>query len=213
LPLATQAKLLKTLEDQTVRRLGGVRGIPVSVRVVAATNRDLRAMVAAGTFRSDLYFRLQMLELHVPPLRERGPDILLLANHFLAVKAARYKREGLSFSSEARFAIFAHSWPGNVRELRNAIERAILMTKSSVIESQALAISTPPQVRKHSAIAIDTGDLLQIGLTGLERNALVAALNKSDWNVSEASRILGISRDTLRYRIEKYDLQRSSSVN
>jgi DNA-binding NtrC family response regulator len=170
-------------------------------------------MTASGSFRSDLYFRLQMIELTVPPLRERGADILLLADHLLKVKATRYKRDGLTFSPGARAAISTHSWPGNVRELRNAIERAILMTKSNAIDAQALAISTPVQSAKRSDPVVDTSELSEIGLTGLERNALVAALNKSNWNVSEASRILGISRDTLRYRIEKFNLQRSVFLN
>jgi two-component system, NtrC family, response regulator AtoC len=209
----TQAKLLKTLEDQSVRRLGSVREIPVSIRIVAATNRDLRAMTSSGTFRSDLYFRLQMLELHVPPLRDRDSDILRLADHFLMVKGGRYKRPNLSFSPEARAALTTHAWPGNVRELRNAIERAILLTKSSIIEAQALAIASAHQSSKRLELEAQTDEPSQIGLTEIERNALVAALTKSKWNVSKASRMLGISRDTLRYRVEKFDLQKSAGTN
>jgi two-component system, NtrC family, response regulator AtoC len=210
LPINAQAKLLKTLEDQTVRRLGSVREHAVSVRVVAATNRNLSEMISAGTFRADLFFRLHMLQLIAPPLRDRGTDILLLANHFLKLKGDLYRRSSLSFSDEASFAMLCHSWPGNVRELRNVIERAILLTSGSLIGPSGLAVSTP----KVSPVPNSDGrDTLDMGLFEVERNTLIKALHKAKWNVSEASRLLGVSRDTLRYRMEKFEMQKPNKMN
>lgn len=218
LPLNTQAKLLKTLEDQTVRRLGSVREHSVSVRIVAATNRNLPEMISNGTFRADLYFRLHMLQLTVPPLRERGTDILFLANHFLKLKSDRYKRTGLKFSDEASLAMLRHNWPGNIRELRNVIERAVLLTRGNVIGSPVLTVSaakTSPTPTNWPAygINIDERDPGNMDLTEVEKSTLMKALNKARWNVSEASRLLGVSRDTLRYRMEKFELQKPAKMN
>lgn len=218
LPLNTQAKLLKTLEDQTVRRLGSVRERAVSVRIIAATSRNLPEMIGNGTFRADLFFRLQTLELTVPPLRERGTDILFLANHFLRLKGIQYKRTGLKFSDEASLAMLRHTWPGNIRELRNVIERAILLTRGNVIESPVLTVSTA-KISLTSAnwsasiVNVDERDFGNLDLTEVERNTLMKALNKAKWNVSEASRLLGVSRDTLRYRMEKFELQKPLNMN
>jgi two-component system, NtrC family, response regulator AtoC len=218
LSLNTQAKLLKTLEDQTVRRLGSVRDHSVSVRIVAATNRNLPEMISNGTFRSDLYFRLHMLQLTVPPLRVRGTDILFLADRFLKLKGDQYKRAGLKFSDEANFAMLCHNWPGNVRELRNVIERAILLTKGTVIGPSVLAVSTTKALPvasdwSNSAININEQDPGNMDLIAVEKNTLMKALNKAKWNVSEASRLLGVSRDTLRYRMEKFEMQKPGKMN
>jgi two-component system, NtrC family, response regulator AtoC len=205
LSLATQAKLLKALEDGKIRRLGSVREQAVSVRVVAATNRNLPLMISQGLFRSDLYFRMHMLEFVVPPLRERNGDVLLLARHFLGHMGEKYKRANLRLSEEAQRALAQYSWPGNVRELRNLMERAVLLSKGHVIDCSVLSF---PESVPDSA-----GDMVEIGngkgLMDVERELLVSALSKTNWNVSEASRMLGISRDTLRYRIEKFALKKS----
>ncbi len=209
LSLSTQAKLLKVLEDNKIRRLGSVREQTVSVRVVAATNRNLPAMIAQGTFRSDLYFRLHMLGFVVPPLRERNGDVFLLARHFLGRMGEKYKRTNLRLSEEAQRALAQYSWPGNVRELRNLMERAVLLSKGNVIDLSVLSFPQDPEPEPiPSALSVGEGK----GLLDVERGLLLSALSKTNWNVTEASRILGISRDTLRYRIEKFSLRKSLTV-
>ncbi len=210
LSLTTQAKLLKALEDGKVRRLGSVRDHAISVRVVAATNRGIPAMIAQGMFRPDLYFRLQMLEFTVPPLRSRNGDVLLLARHFLNLSGEKYKRKNLLLSEETQRALAQHSWPGNVRELRNLMERAVLLTKGNVVEATVLSF---PQVVESGSAAASTASIDGLGLLEIERRTLINALTKTNWNVSEASRILGVSRDTVRYRIEKFALRKSPPQN
>jgi transcriptional regulator with PAS, ATPase and Fis domain len=132
----SQSKLLKLLEDKTVRRLGSVRDSAVNVRIIAATHQPLEELVAAGRFRSDLFFRLRIVHIAVPALRNRGGDILLLANHFLALHARRYGKNGLRLSGEVENQLLRHHWPGNVRELRNVIEHAVLMSSGSLIDAR-----------------------------------------------------------------------------
>lgn len=208
LSLATQAKLLKALEDGKIRRLGSVREQAVSVRVVAATNRNLPTMIAQGKFRSDLYFRLQMLEIVVPPLRDRNGDVLLLARHFLNLMGEKYKRTNFRLSEEAQRALAQYSWPGNVRELRGLMERAVLLTKGNVVDCSVLSFPQAAEVEQETS---SPNSATGKGLLDVERDLLLAALVKTNWNVSEASRILGISRDTLRYRIEKFSLDKTTS--
>jgi DNA-binding NtrC family response regulator len=202
--LALQVKLLRLLEDRSIRRLGGLRDQAVNVRIVAATHRPLETLVRDGRFRADLLFRIRMVHLRIPPLRDRGEDVLLLAEHFLTMHAQRYGRDGLKLSAGARSAVMQHRWPGNVRELRNVMEQAVLMSAGSVVESTDLdwlhaSSAAPPQLP--SEADADTLNLEQI-----ERDALLRALESSQGNVSQAARLLGISRDTLRYRIEKYGI-------
>jgi two-component system, NtrC family, response regulator AtoC len=204
LPLTTQAKLLKVIESQTIRKLGSIRDQSVTTRIIAATNRNLRDMIKAGTFRSDLYFRLQMLELQVPPLREREGDILLLADYFLTSKSTKYRRSGMRMSENLMEALKNHRWPGNVRELRNTIERAILLTPGNSIGTSILSFPEPEE-----QLRAITESPANRGLFDIEREALIKALNQSDWNVSEAARLLGISRDTLRYRMAKFNLRQA----
>jgi two-component system, NtrC family, response regulator AtoC len=207
LSLATQAKLLKALEDGKIRRLGSVREQAISVRVVAATNRNLALMISQGAFRSDLYFRLHMLEFVVPPLRDRNGDVLLLARLFLERLGEKYKRGNLRLSEEAQRALAQYNWPGNVRELRNLMERAVLLSKGNVMDCSVLSFPQAAPEEDPTASQIGQGK----GLFDVERELLISALSKSNWNVSEASRILGISRDTLRYRIEKFDLHKNAA--
>jgi two-component system response regulator AtoC len=200
--LALQVKLLRLLEDRSVRRLGGLRDQKVNVRIVAATHRDLDALVAEGRFRADLFFRIRMIHLAIPVLHDRGEDILLLADHYLALHAKRYGREGLMLAPEVRRALLRHRWPGNVRELRNVMEQAVLMAAGPVLESVDLdwlpaAGKGPPAIPSHVAA---------LNLEQVERETLLKALESCRWNVSQAARILGITRDALRYRIEKHGL-------
>jgi DNA-binding NtrC family response regulator len=201
-----QVKLLKLLEDRRVRRVGANRDREVDVRIVAATNQSLEDRVNAGRFRSDLYFRLRIVQLEIPPLRDRPEDIDPLARRFLAEAAARYRRQGLSLGPAARRALATHSWPGNVRELRNAIEQAVAIAPSALLEPADLRLSA---VARAGAGAQTLGLLPEggVSLEALERGLIEQALGRANWNVTAAARLLGLTRDTLRYRIEKFDLR------
>jgi DNA-binding NtrC family response regulator len=197
--VALQAKLLKLLEEKTVRRLGSVREQQVSVRVVAATHRPLEALVREGRFRADLYYRLCVVQLHLPALRERGNDVLQLARHFLQQHSLRYGKAVPQLAPDAEAALLRHAWPGNVRQLRNVLEQAVLLNQGDTIGLAQLGLpgASPPR----QAATPDGASLLAI-----EREALLHALRSNGWNVSRAARTLGITRDTLRYRIDKHGL-------
>jgi DNA-binding NtrC family response regulator len=206
--LALQAKLLKVIEDGRFRRIGSVQEQQVCVRIVAATNRDLEARVAEGVFRADLYFRLRVLQLMVPPLRERDGDAAFLARHFCQVMAQRYRREGVRLGAAAEAAIASHRWPGNVRELRNVIEQAVMLAAGDTIGVDDLmlsasAASQSPPGGPQPSHPTESGSALD----RRERELLVQAMSESNRNVSQAARNLGISRDTLRYRLEKHRLK------
>ncbi|MEW5787564.1 MAG: sigma-54 dependent transcriptional regulator [Pseudomonadota bacterium] len=203
LDLGLQAKLLKLLEEKTVRRLGNLRDQKVDVRIVAATHQPLESRVREGRFRADLFYRLRIVELAMPALRERGDDVLVLARHFLAHHAARYGRRPLLPSPQAEARLAAHPWPGNVRELRNLMEQAVLLCPGPLLEAEHLRLAAPPSMPGPAAAAADAGRTLD----EMERNALLDALHKTSWNVTQAARLLGISRDTLRYRIDKHGLE------
>ncbi len=209
--MALQVKLLKLLEEKTVRRLGSIRDQKVNVRIVAATHQPLEQLVSEGRFRSDLFFRLRIVELAVPALRERGDDVVLLARHFLAVQSARYNKAGLAFSPAAEKALTAYTWPGNVRELRNVVEQTVLLATDRLIEPDQLPFcavlgrrSDAPADPVPSGPAVGGG----ISLDQVERDLLQKALEQTGGNVTQAARLLGISRDTLRYRMEKHGLMR-----
>ena len=210
--IALQAKLLKLLEEKTVRRLGSLREQRVNVRIVAATHRPLVALVRDGRFRADLYFRLGVVQLHLPPLRERGADILMLARHFLQHHAARYGKPAPVLAESAQTALLEYTWPGNVRELRNMIEQAVLLNTGNTITAPQLAFShlgsvMPSEPERAASAAAAKRVPAELTLPEMERQALVNALQLSEGNVTRAARELGISRDTLRYRIEKFGLE------
>ena len=202
--IALQSKLLKLLEEKVIRRLGSVREQNVDVRIVAATHRPLEELVRLSRFRADLYYRLCVVQLHLPALRERGSDILLLARHFLQSHALRYAKPVPTLTGEAEMALLRHPWPGNVRELRNVLEQAVLLGVGDVIELQHLALPGSPASGGTVSGEGDSGS--PATLNELERTALGQALDRTGWNVSRAARLLGITRDTLRYRIEKHGL-------
>jgi DNA-binding NtrC family response regulator len=193
-----------------MRRLGSVRDRAVDVRVVAATNRNMEEHVQSGAFRSDLYFRLRVVELNVPPLRERGDDVLLLTDHFLDHHARRYGKSGLRIDEEARAIMRAYSWPGNVRELRNVIENAVLLSEGDLIGPGGLSLSPTLAAASGASSARVFPPPLPIEgirLEDVERDLVRQALERESWNVTRAARLLGLSRDTLRYRIDKYQLK------
>ncbi len=206
---ALQAKLLKVIEDGRVRRLGAVQERQVNVRIVAATNQDLEDHIRQGLFRADLYFRLRVLQINVPPLRERVGDPLQLARHFLVEFGQRYRKSGLAFTPAAEAALVSHPWPGNVRELRNLVEQAVLFVSGASIGPADLLLPRSPEARP--AELPTPGVVVPVDLRGsalerVEREMLVQALTQTGGNVSRAARELGISRDTLRYRMEKYGI-------
>jgi DNA-binding NtrC family response regulator len=207
LDLAVQVKLLKLLEDRTVRRLGSARDHRVDVRFVTATHRALEELVQDGRFRADLYYRLRVVSVRVPPLRERGEDVIRLAEHFLELHACRYGKLQLTLSDEARAVIRRHGWPGSVRELRNAMEQAVLSAPGEVVAPEHLALFSPGVAAGTAPPVAPSSDT---SLPDMERSLIVQALAREGGNVSRAARALGISRDTLRYRMEKHGLQTSA---
>jgi len=210
--IGLQARVLKVIEDKNVRRLGSTRDYRIDVRIVAATHHSLEKLVREGKFRSDLYFRLRIVQIEVPPLRERGDDAHFLAQHFLAMHGARYGRANMSFSPAAEEMLRLHPWPGNVRELRNIIEQAVLLASNPIIEAEHLNLCSPKsllaQEEPAPSVAEDTNKFPREGvqLASVERDLLLRALTHTDWNVTHAARLLGLSRDTMRYRIDKFGL-------
>ena len=204
-----QAKLLRFLEEKAFRRLGGAADIQVDVRVVAATNRNLEDLVREGKFREDLYYRLNVLRLEMPPLRERGDDVLLLARLFVRSFSTEFRRPVKRLSPAAEQALMGYSWPGNVRELRNLVERAVLLAEAETLESsdfdslQALRASTP-QSAAGQEIDLPAGGLV---LDDVERRLVTLALERTHGNQTRAAALLGLHRDQIRYRIEKYGLK------
>jgi two-component system, NtrC family, response regulator AtoC len=206
--LGLQGKLLRLLEDKVVRRLGSLRDVKVNVRVVAATNQPLERRVQNDRFRSDLFFRLRGVQLELPPLRERGSDILLLARHFLSVHGARYGKRDLRLAADAERILLDYAWPGNVRELRNTVEQMVLLADTSVIHPAHINLcATLGRVEPAEGARLEA-TIPQEGLKleEWERHMVHKALEKTAWNVTRAARLLGLTRDTLRYRIEKYSL-------
>ena len=202
---AVQVKLLKLIEDRTVRRLGSTRDRQVDVRFITATHRPLEAMVQDGQFRADLYYRLRVVTVNVPPLREREGDVLLLAERFLALHGRRYGRPQLRLAEQARSLIEQHPWYGNVRELRNAMEQAVLSADGETVEAANLALAPPPAVPRPNLAGRRPAPSNKQTLAETERLLIVQALEQTGGNVSRAARDLGISRDTLRYRLGRHD--------
>src|SRR5262245_30737689 len=206
LPGSLQAKLLTAIEDGAVRRLGSTRSEPVAVWIVAASNQDLATAVRAGRLREDLYHRLAVVVLTLPPLRFRGTDILLLAEHFLTRACRDYGLPPKTLTPEAQAALLAHLWPGNVRELANTMERVALLTDAHRITGEVLDLPSPPSPEVPSVTAVESAGGLQEEMDRVQRARLLDALQASGWNVLRAAARLGISRSKLRYRIEKYGL-------
>jgi transcriptional regulator with PAS, ATPase and Fis domain len=207
IPLVLQAKLLRVLEEQSFRRVGGVNDIPVSLRVIASTDKNLREEVREGAFRQDLYFRLSVIQIAIPPLRERPDDILPLTRFYMRYYNRKFKRHIEHISPEAEHALIAFDWPGNVRELRNAIERAMILEESSMLTLASLPVATVRAEHKSPA-ALTLAQVLEAGISleENERMLLKSALEKTGGNQTQAAHVLGITRDTLRYRMKKFHL-------
>jgi len=209
IPLMLQAKLLRVLEEQSFRRVGGLKDIKLDLRVIAATNKNLREAVKEGAFRQDLYFRLNVIQISIPPLRERIEDIVPLTSFFIDHYNRKFKRNIEGVTEAAGKQLEIHDWPGNVRELRNAIERAMILEESALITSASLpmAISRPetePLVSVPAGVEIPTDGM---SLEDNERSLLVRALEKTSGNQTQAARLLRVTRDTLRYKMKKFNLR------
>jgi PAS domain S-box-containing protein len=209
IPLMLQAKLLRVLEEQSFRRLGGLKDINLDLRVIAATNKNLREAVKEGAFRQDLYFRLNVIQIMIPALRDRTEDIVPLTRFFVEHYNRKFKRNIEGVTESAARLLLTHDWPGNVRELRNAIERAMILEESALICPASLPIAiSRPDPTSISVVPLP----VEIPTEGLslednERNLLARALEKTNGNQTQAARLLRITRDTLRYKMKKFSLR------
>ncbi len=203
LSLPLQVKLLRVLQESEVRRIGESASRKVDVRIVAATNRDLAQEVRNGRFREDLFYRVNVVTVTLPPLRERGEDVLLLAEHFLALARESVGRPGLQLGREARRLLMSYSWPGNVRQLKNALDRAAALTQQDRIEPQDLL----PDLGTQSAPVVARQGTLRESLQRAEKAAVLGALEESGGNISQAARHLGVSRQHLHTRIRRLGIR------
>ncbi len=207
LPLILQVKILRVLQEREIDKVGETRPIKVSVRVVAATNRDLAKMIADATFREDLYYRLAVVSIRVPPLRERADDIPLLVDHFLAKHAQALDRPRPSVDKAVYSAFSLYAWPGNIRELETVIERALVLDTDGVIGLDDLPERLRTGEKRMGNVRIELPDE-GISLEEVERGLLLAALEKHGWNQTRAAAYLNITRSTLLYRMQKFGLER-----
>jgi DNA-binding NtrC family response regulator len=216
LPPAMQVKLLRVLQERVVERVGGLRPVPIDVRLVAATNADLERMVQEGRFREDLFYRLNVVPIRLPPLRERPTDIPVLIRHFIEKFRARLGRDVHGITPEAELVMVRHSWPGNIRQLENAVERMVLLTDGTTLTIE----DVPPEVRRVGAMFLPSegridpetvkGNLkavVRLHTQQLEREVILQKLKESAWNVTHAARKLGISRKGLQLKMKDYDLR------
>ncbi len=193
-----QPKLLTAIEQRKITPLGSNRQNKVDIRIICATNKDLNAMVKQGLFREDLFYRINTIQIEIPPLRYRGNDILLLAKHYLEEFAARYGRKGISLSDKSAEKLKAYAWPGNVRELRHTIEKAVILADSADLDTEDFSFEADD-------LSMD-GVMQGIKLEEIERKAIAISLKNHGWNIAEAARELGIGRQTLYRKIEKYKI-------
>ena len=216
LPLAIQSKLLRVLEERRFERVGGTQPIDVDVRIVTATNKDLATAVAEKQFREDLYFRISAVPITIPPLRDRGDDVLLLADHFLERFRREFRKPQLEFNEEARARMQSYSWPGNVRELQNAIERAAILSNGPYIDAAALQLpSAKPSVAELPAGMLDEkfvwdgplDEVAQRAVAHVERFKIQEALRESKWNKTRAAEKLGVAYKTLLHKIRSLGLE------
>ncbi|MDR0937947.1 MAG: sigma-54 dependent transcriptional regulator [Mediterranea sp.] len=198
LSLPMQAKLLTAIEKRAINRLGGIHPVPIDVRLICATNADIHKLVAEGQFRQDLLYRVNTIELRIPPLRERGDDILLLADHFARRYAQKYRKPVPGLTAEAREKLLRYAWPGNVRELQNAMERAVILSDAPSIGPTEFVFPAASSTRKESEEVLN--------LEQLERQAVERALLLADGNVTRAAEYLGVTRFTLHRKLQRHGL-------
>jgi two-component system NtrC family response regulator len=209
LSASLQVKLLRVLQERQFERLGGVRTLTVSVRILAATHRDLEQAMREGAFREDLYYRLNVVTIQIPPLRERREDIPPLLDHFLRKFARKNQREVVGLTAAARDALLRYDYPGNVRELENVAERAVLLCRGQVIDLDDLPVSLRPGIQ--SPAEAETRSLPEL-LSGIEHQAIRSALERHGWIQTRAAQALGISERVLRYKMRKHGLEDPSTA-
>ena len=216
LPAATQAKLLRFIEDRTFRRVGGAADLTVDLRIVAATNRELDPAVRDGAFRQDLFYRLKVVSIELPPLRERGEDVILLARHFLALYNDKFRKRFLSLDAEVEAIFRSYAWPGNVRELRNLLERIVLLEDDEVLREDHLPgemvaqFESVPRVLRDALAARSEGEEGMSTLAEVEQEHILRVLENCEGNRSRAARVLGISRQSLIERLKRIAAVRGS---
>jgi transcriptional regulator with GAF, ATPase, and Fis domain len=204
LPGSVQAKLLRVLQEHEFQRVGGTATLHADVRLIAATNRDLAQAVATGTFREDLFYRLNVFSIHLPPLRERGDDALLLARHFLREIGLRLGKGGRELGADAQALLRSYGWPGNIRELENAIERALILADGGLLTADHLGL----RGTGHGQVADRAPDAKAepAPLAEIERRTILAALEETHGNKTRAASLLGITRTQLHTRLKRYGL-------
>lgn len=211
IPLVTQVKLNRAIQEKEIRRVGENKPIHVDVRIVAATHRDLKKEVEAGRFREDLFYRLNVFPIRMPPLRERREDIPLLTDHFLKKLAAAHRRDVEGFTPEALQVLLSHEWPGNVRELENALERAVAISTGKYIEGSEVVIesdsSTGGSISGKSLVSLPYRDAIDLARDRFSREYLVALLNRFNGNVTKAAQHAGVERESLHRLLRKFDVQ------
>jgi len=214
---STQVKLLRFLQDGEIRPVGGNKAIYVDTRIIAATNENLEKAVESGKFRKDLFYRINVIRIHIPPLRERREDIPLLVEYFLEKILEKYKKGKRVFSEEALYAFMNYDWPGNIRELQNIIERAVALSKSEIINADELPLPVP--VEEFAALSRNPLDderkksFIVTTLAEQEKNAIIEALNKYGGNQTKVSQVLGISTTTLWRKIKKYRIKSQHEIS
>jgi two-component system, NtrC family, response regulator AtoC len=207
-----QSKFLRVLEDQTFRRVGGVKDISVDVQVVASTNRNLEQSVREGQFREDLFYRLSVVPIQIPPLRERKEDIPALVDHFIQRYNIQFRKNVRGITPEGLKVLMNYAWPGNIRELKNAIERAMILVDRDVIDLNQLPIRIADPAARTPLQPAQGNHVVKLpaegaGLDDIERELIHQALQQANGNKTKASKLLRVSRDTLRYKIKKHNLE------
>ncbi|HTV41544.1 MAG TPA: sigma-54 dependent transcriptional regulator [Candidatus Sulfotelmatobacter sp.] len=202
-----QAKLLRFLEDGSFTRVGGTQELRVNVRLIAATNRDIAAAITEGQFREDLFHRLNVVQFNLPPLRERGDDVLLLAEHFLRLFQSTMNKNVRTISPAARQKLLSHRWPGNIRELRNAIERALILETSRELQASSLPdFQVESRLQKNQPVQVAVDESLDDALARIERELISAALEQNNSSLTRAADRLKLTRHSLRYRMQRLNM-------
>jgi len=203
-----QAKLLRFLEDGTFTRVGGTDELRVNVRLIAATNRDIVKAISAGDFREDLFHRLNVVQFNLPPLRERGDDIVMLADHFLKIFRVTLNKHITGFSAAARNQLLGHRWPGNVRELRNVVERALILENSREVQAASLPdFTVESRLQKDKPVTVSAGESLDLALERLERELIQNTLEQNNFNLTRVAERLKLTRHSLRYRMQRLNMK------
>jgi len=204
-----QAKLLRVIEERTFMPIGGIKEKKVDVRIIAATNRDIEKDVESGRFRTDLFYRLNLIPFKIPPLRERKDDIIPLAMYFIGIMRKEYKKDIMALSKEAEEILINYDWPGNVRELRNIIERVFILTNERIIQPEHIMLIKNEGITKGSSpkgeykIYLPEGGVV---LNDVEKELILQALERTNYNQTKAAQLLGLTRDAFRYRMQKFNL-------